>query len=255
MTLSDEEARRRGTQKTVLERKARPTFDNLVEIQHRDRLAIYRDMATVVDRYLAGISFRPEVRVRGANGQVQIRENPLDQEGSECAETEGHDEERATRSVSVRIYLIGVSRSRIEKVIRELGIPVRVVEQPSHADLILSLKAQQKRQPKKLQKALDEGVEFYTVKSNTLTQIKNFLCGHFANLLGQQGRSRDLTFAVQQAEDAIVRVQRSLELVELSPQNAYTRRLQHELIQTHGLHSESLGRSPFRRVVAYPGEI
>ena len=255
VTLSDEEARRRGTQKTVLERKARPTFDNLVEIQHRDRLAIYRDMATVVDRYLAGISFRPEVRVRGANGQVQIRENPLDQEGSECAETEGHDEERATGSVAVRIYLIGVSRSRIEKAIRELGIPIRVVEQPSHADLILSLKAQQKRQPKKLQKALDEGVEFYTVKSNTLTQIKNFLCGHFANLLGQQGRSRDLTFAVQQAEDAIVRVQRSLELVELSPQNAYTRRLQHELIQTHGLHSESLGRSPFRRVVAYPGEI
>ncbi|HRR27342.1 MAG TPA: AAA family ATPase, partial [Acidobacteriota bacterium] len=54
VTLSDEEARRRGTQKTILERKAPPTFDILVEIQNRDRLTIYADTARVVDDFLAG---------------------------------------------------------------------------------------------------------------------------------------------------------------------------------------------------------
>ena len=44
VTLSDEEARRRGTQETVLERKAPPTFDTLVEIQSRDQLAVYPDI-------------------------------------------------------------------------------------------------------------------------------------------------------------------------------------------------------------------
>src|ERR671923_100890 len=49
VTLSDEEARRRGTQKTVLERKAPPTFDVLIEIQDRDRVAVHHNVARVVD--------------------------------------------------------------------------------------------------------------------------------------------------------------------------------------------------------------
>jgi predicted RNA-binding protein Jag len=40
--------------------------------------------------------------------------------------------------------------------------------------------------------------------------------------------------------------------VELSPQNAYIRRLQHQLVQRYGLSSESKGEEPFRRVVIYP---
>ncbi len=54
VTLSDEEARRRGTQKTVLERRAPPTFDMLVEIQERDRLALYQDVSEAVDNLVRG---------------------------------------------------------------------------------------------------------------------------------------------------------------------------------------------------------
>src|SRR5690606_22546652 len=49
VTLGDEEARRRGTQKTVLERKAPPTFDVVVEIQNWNRVAVHEDVAEVVD--------------------------------------------------------------------------------------------------------------------------------------------------------------------------------------------------------------
>jgi stage III sporulation protein SpoIIIAA len=72
VTLSDEEARRRGTQKTVLERRAPPTFDVLVEIQQRDRLAVHVDIAASVDSLLRGFPLPPEIRSRGADGKIQI---------------------------------------------------------------------------------------------------------------------------------------------------------------------------------------
>src|SRR6266513_5655659 len=72
VTLSDEEARRRGTQKTVLERKAPPTFDTLVEIRNRDEFSIYHDTGSVVDTFLRGRSIRPEVRMRKEDGYEVI---------------------------------------------------------------------------------------------------------------------------------------------------------------------------------------
>ncbi len=130
---------------------------------------------------------------------------------------------------------------------------MRLVEEPEHADLILSLKAQRKRQPKKLQQALDKGVQFHTIKSNTLVQVKRFLQEYFRDVsFPEPPTSGRPDFALQEAEDGIIRVQRTAEPVELSPQNAYLRRLQHELIQSHGLHSESRGRSPYRRVMVHP---
>ncbi len=72
VTLSDEEARRRGTQKTVLERRSPPTFDVLIEIQNRDRLAIHPDVAAAVDSLLRGYPLLPEIRSRVAGGQISI---------------------------------------------------------------------------------------------------------------------------------------------------------------------------------------
>src|ERR1051325_8000174 len=81
VTLSDEEARRRGTQKTVLERKAPPTFDVLIEIQHKDRLAIHRDVAGAVDLMLRGFLPGTEVRERGVGGHVAITQ-PLSKDAN-----------------------------------------------------------------------------------------------------------------------------------------------------------------------------
>ncbi len=72
VTLSDEEARRRGTQKTVLERKAPPTFDVLIEIQDRQRVSIHHDVAEAVDSLLRGWILTPEVRYIDESGQMRI---------------------------------------------------------------------------------------------------------------------------------------------------------------------------------------
>ncbi len=72
VTLSDEEARRRGTQKSVLERKAPPTFNVLIEIQDRQTMVIHHDVAAAVDALLRARQLSPEVRRLGKNGQIEI---------------------------------------------------------------------------------------------------------------------------------------------------------------------------------------
>ena len=129
----------------------------------------------------------------------------------------------------------------------------KLADQPINADVILTLKGQRKRQPKKLRQVLDQGVEFYTLKGNTLVQIKSFLTERF----GSKETHEDVSYqsvesALQEAEDAIVRVQRSHQSVELAPRNSYVRRLQHELVGEHGLKSESIGETPFRRIMVLP---
>ena len=62
VTLGDIEARRRRTQKTVLERKHKPTFEVVVEIQGFDRVGVHRDVGSVVDTMLRGYGVEPEVR-------------------------------------------------------------------------------------------------------------------------------------------------------------------------------------------------
>jgi stage III sporulation protein SpoIIIAA len=86
VTLSDEEARRRGTQKTVLERRSPPTFDVLVEIQQRDRFAVHMDIAASVDSLLRGYPLPPEIRSRDAEGKIHIEQakpNPRSKPDSE----------------------------------------------------------------------------------------------------------------------------------------------------------------------------
>jgi stage III sporulation protein SpoIIIAA len=78
VTLSDEEARRRGTQKTVLERRSPPTFDVLVEIQQRENLNVHHDVAMAVDSFLRGRPVPPERRYWDEAGQLHIETPPPD---------------------------------------------------------------------------------------------------------------------------------------------------------------------------------
>jgi len=85
VTLSDEEARRRGTQKSVLERKAPPTFTVLVEIQDRDRVALHRDIGEAVDGILRGSPLGTEVRHRRDDGEIESWHDEGPQQGGDSA--------------------------------------------------------------------------------------------------------------------------------------------------------------------------
>ncbi|MDQ2964502.1 MAG: AAA family ATPase, partial [Chloroflexota bacterium] len=87
VTLGDEEARRRRTQKSVLERKAPPTFDVIIEIQDRERVMVHSDVADTVDAMLRGDPVAAELRWRDEEGvhrsQARPRPSPREQLGAE----------------------------------------------------------------------------------------------------------------------------------------------------------------------------
>jgi stage III sporulation protein SpoIIIAA len=250
VTLSDEEARRRGTQKTVLERKAPPTFDVVIEIQEKDRLAVHHDVAQVVDRFLRGTMPRPEIRTRTAEGEVRISSGEAHEPPAPSAN--GHRPGGgATPTVPhkvVRIYPYAVSRNRLERAIRELRVPATIADTLYGADVLLTLKSQEKRQPKRLREAGTRGLPTHVIKSNTLSQIEAVL----REIFGVEDRLSAEEIALREVEEAISEVMSAAQPVELSPQNSYVRRLQHQLIERYGLASESKGSDPFRRVVIYP---
>src|SRR5262252_2285100 len=129
VTLSDEEARRRGTQKTVLERKAPPTFDVLIEIQNKDRLVAHRDVAEAVDAMLRGYLPRIEIRERQAGGEVAITQPLAPQRvsfGSDRKEATNNSRSQphAGKGKLLRIYPYAISRERLERAIGMLGVPV-----------------------------------------------------------------------------------------------------------------------------------
>ena len=246
VTLSDEEARRRRTQKTVLEREAPPTFDVLVEIQSWDRVAIHRDVASTVDALLRGYEESPEVREMDTDGQMRkVTTKDLVQE-RKALELRGPEPDVPPR----RIYPFGISRRRLEQAVRQTGAAATLAEHLTDADVVVTLRNYYRRKLPALLEAESRGVPIYVLKANTVPQMEQCLLS-----MQEAGHSADpTTRALEEAEDAALEVSRNEQPLELAPQNAYVRRLQHQLAERYNLSSHSLGREPYRRVRIFHGD-
>lgn len=242
VTLSDEEAKKRGTQKTVLERKAPPTFDIVIEIRDRDTLAIHHDVAQVIDYMLRGYSPKPEIRTRRDYGYEVIEEASIPIE-------EEMEEEFQRTNKYFRVYPFGISRNRLEKAIRELDVPALITKKLDEADFILTLASHEKREGSKLLAKAHRNIPIYSIKSNTLVQMKNFLRGYFS---GEEQEESEYNKILEEVDAGIRKVLETLEPVELAPQNARIRRLQHQIIERYNFRSESVGEEPYRRVRILP---
>lgn len=250
VTLSDEEAKRRGTQKTVLERKAPPTFQVVIEIQERDRLAIHHDVAKTVDALLRGYIVKPEIRVRTPEGEVKkVELSSVELTSDEEKNAFVKSEKKAD---ILRVFPYGISRNRLEKAIKNLGVPAFVVKNISESNCLLILKAHQKRAKDLLKEAEKRGITVAILRSNTVTQIERFLAEQFNLKLINERNNDGEEEALREAQEGIEYVLTHEEPYELSPQPAYIRRLQHQLIQQYGLHSESVGVEPSRKVKIFP---
>jgi stage III sporulation protein SpoIIIAA len=251
VTLSDEEARRRGTQKAILERRAPPTFDMVVEIKGFNQVAIHRDVAATVDAILRGYPVQPELRALTPEGEVQILqearvETPVRRGVTlPFAEAAASAEPPPTRRR--HIYLYGVSRERAQQALQETHFPGTIVHSLDEADALIVLRSHYRRRPQVVREAEERGIPIYVVKSNNVYQLEQVF------MAMQRERAGDpVAAALREAEEAIGQVLQQEEPVELSPQNAYIRRLQHLLAQRYNLASESVGRDPYRRVRILP---
>lgn len=245
VTLSDEEARRRGTQKTVLERRAPPTFDVVVEIQGFHHLAVRHDVAEAVDAILRGRELPVELRYRDESGEVHTEKALLPKEGREPSAVEV-----AEPLAPLRVYPYGVNQNYLGRASEELDLPVEVVKRLGQADIMLTLKSYYRKRPQAIVDAERRGIPVYVLRSNTLRQIKSSL----AEVFGVEKRVDPFALALQETQQAIREVLAGARSVELSPQNAYIRRKQHEMAREARLLSRSRGKEPRRRVKIYQNE-
>ncbi|MBN1954189.1 MAG: AAA family ATPase [Anaerolineae bacterium] len=247
VTLSDEEARRRGTQKTILERRAPPTFDVLVEIQDRQQLLIHHNVAESVDGLLRNRPPQSELRYRDAEGNVQV-ENGL---SPASIERESYPPALSPRAVAqdalkpVRVYPYGIARNRLERAARRMQTPLHIINNLGQAELIITTKGFYRKRPRVIVDAERRGLPIYVLRANTVSQMEACL----RDLFDLEGPPDDpLQEALQEAERAIEQVQQGIPEVELFAQNAFVRRRQHELARMANLHSYSVGEEPDRRV-------
>jgi stage III sporulation protein SpoIIIAA len=208
VTLSDEEARRRGTQKTVLERRSPPTFDVLIELQERDRLAVHPDVAEVVDTLVRGFPIQPEIRWRDDKDEIHI-EKPTKPAGTRgmaqgtrrsygnnsdpktAGSTQPYVTNRQrpevelepatyeedlfasrplpTRSKTVRIYPYGVARNRLQQAAHRLGVPALIAKDGTEADIVMTLRAYYRSRQQPIVDAETRGIPIYVLRANTIT--------------------------------------------------------------------------------------
>ncbi len=143
----------------------------------------------------------------------------------------------------------GISRKRLEQAIKDLQLPVVVVREPDEADVVITLRSSYKQKSPLIREAEARGIPIYVLKSNTIVQMQAILTSLYVLDTDPQD------VAMRELEEAISLVRSESKPVELSPQNAYLRKLQHRAAEAANLVSRSRGREPFRRVRVYPEKV
>lgn len=277
VTLGDDEAKRRASQKTVLEREKQPTFDIVIEILDRNTLAVYKDAAEAVDYILRGWPIRPEIRKVDKtydNKPAQIKEEehllPATEPHKEMlppkAEPEPYVEQEKKNVLQnpadrlkfsfnrkdyvkeakgfKKIYLYAVSRSIVEKIIERLDLNAEITKNIDEADLVIAHKNFAKGGAKILSTANNYRLQIFYVKTNSMAQIQKVVKEALdirETSKPVQGYSDDTEKALDEAKNAIDKILAGARNIELTPQNQHIRKLQHELVEQHNLVSESVG--------------
>ncbi|PKO23914.1 MAG: AAA family ATPase [Chloroflexi bacterium HGW-Chloroflexi-1] len=287
VTLSDEEARRRGTQKSVLERRAPPTFDVLIEIQDRQRMAVHHDVAAAVDALLRGRVLVPEVRYRDETGQVRIkrapapppinrgmvageagrlpfekrhngptlRDVPVDAQPDAQPNAQPNAQPLSAvatpgTSQAARIYPYGVGRGRLVQAAQNLGVPVAIVDSLDDAQAVVTLKNYYRKHPQPIAEAERRRIPVYVLRANTVNQMESCL----GDIFGVPVEMEDpVERAIAETQEAIRRVLAGSSSEELQPASAEIRRLQHDMARGANLVSHSYGNEPRRRVRIFLG--
>ncbi len=286
VTLSDAEAGRRGTQKTVLERKAPPTFDVVIELLDYDRLAVHSNVQKTVDMILRGVPARPEIRVRTGAGQVEVMQEeqtadlrdpafnqrfpslarggvreqipsgapgPNSPSMNLAAPSAFAREKEVKDDVAVgnlvRIFPYGIQRTRLERAIREKRAAALVTTDVGEADAVLAIRSTLQNRPRRVREMAGRPVPTVIVKSNTFSQIASAL-DEAMELIRTGGLTDDK--ASEEVEAAIETVLQSGKPFELTPAAAPIRKIQHRLAESRRLASESVGEEPNRRLRILP---
>lgn len=267
VTLGDDEAKRRSSQKTVLEREKQPTFDIVIEILDRNTLAVYKDTAEAVDYILRGWPIRPEIRkvdkvynfnnspepVPARVPNVIDKINALDEKIDHPESLKfSFSRQKYVEDVKKfkKIYLYAVSRSIAEKVIERLDLNAEITRNLDDADIVIAHKNFVKGGAKVLSTAEESRLQIFYVKTNSMAQIQKVIkeALDIAELNEKQSFYDITEKALDEAKSAIEQILAGAKDIELTPQNQHIRKLQHELVEQHNLESTSVGEGENRHL-------
>ena len=265
VTLGDDEAKRRASQKTVLEREKQPTFDIVIEIIDRNTLAVYKNTSEAVDYILRGWPIRPELRKVDKTYTNNPVGEPIKQQEVKFEEApqQNADENKMNFSFSrqkyceqnkplKKLYLYAVSRTIVEKIIERLDFNVEIIRNVDDADIVLAHKNFAKGGAKVLNTAKEYRAQIFYVKTNSMAQIQKVLKDALdirpydnPDDCGYCDKSEK---ALDEAKAAVKTVLDGAPFVELTPQNTQIRKLQHDLVEQYGLQSTSIGEGESRHL-------
>ena len=284
VTLGDDEARRRRSQKTVLERAAEPTFTMAVEMHSRSRWAVYREVGRAVDALLRGQVPSSEERKMASDGRVlrveplQVSPSPLrrpslapvplpDPVDSTPGQPLGMavaQPERMMPQAPPKLFQVlccGLSEQRLDEAVRRHDWAVQAVEDLMQADVVLSVRQGLGRQPELRRQARDAGVPILVIKSDTLPQVERALerllmrrdSGVSHRDAADSGDQFDASAALEECRLAVEQVVVPQgRPVELLPRSEDVRQMQADLVTRYRLRSDVFGSSGQRRLRVFP---
>ncbi len=291
VTLGDEEARRRRTQKTVLERAAEPTFPIAVEINSRNHWSIHTNVASTVDLLLRGSPPRPQERELTIEGSVQLinstainsppSKNPLKkqelpQQGKkstkDLVKEKEEEEEEATLGSSqnqlackenLKVFCCGISPQLFGEAVRSQNLPAQFVHEINEAEVILSIRHEMNKNPAIRKKARESHLPVLVIKSNSLHQVERAL----ERLIAKRGASQNHALlskselisqdnalaALEECRLALEKIVMPLgKPVELLPRSARVLKMQTDLVSRYQLRSDVFGHTDQQRLRIYP---
>ena len=239
--LGDEEAKFRGTNKTIIERKGLPTFDVVIELRARDHFAIYNPVATAIDSLLQNDPLQPETRKRNLDGNVKI-EAPAEQLPSVSVNTKREPEK-------VKIFPFGINVNKLKLTADSLQVPIEIVNEISVAEFILTTKSKTGPKSKVSQLGKTHNLPVHVIPSQENDDIMKFFRRYFKLSSSDQVIEEE---AIREAQLACKKVLDESRFVELAPRARTIRQLQHQVAHEYDLNSMSVGEDLNRRLRIYP---
>lgn len=268
VTLGDEEAKKRGSQKTILERASQPTFDICVEIIDRFTVNVHMDISGSVDAFLRGWLVHPELRKRDKDTDVvtvleesQEPEQPPVFEGLPCAKN----------GKSLGVYPYAISKGLLRRGLEASDFELEMSSTLDEADVIIALRSYAEPGAKIFEIAEKKSIPVKVIKENTLENISECIEDlinsdlltmdyNWDKLVETHPHDDEYEIALEEALSAInkcLEIQKGKESkkkareaeLALKPQEPEVRKKQHELIQKYNLSSRSVGSGPQRHVV------
>nr|YP_004376595.1 hypothetical protein FispC_p030 [Fistulifera solaris]BAK18961.1 conserved hypothetical protein [Fistulifera solaris] len=200
VTLSDEEAKRRGTQKSILERKAYPAFEIIIEINDQTSWTIHEDVKDSVDSFLRGSFLVGQIRQLSLNEKVIINsrrfqslQNSFNKTRPNLSESGplvtknwafmNQKQNEITLKLSSKklvIYPYSLSNNLLKEVLLKMEFKFVLTNEIRKADLVIGLKKHLKQNFRLIQLAQQKNIPIYSLNEISFYQVSKliqYLCG------------------------------------------------------------------------------